>query len=450
MGAVEATHVRPLVLAAVTTSIAEALSFAFGMTWEILWALVLGFALSAVVQSVVSKEAVTRLMPDDSPRSIAIACGLGVASSSCSYAAVALARSLFRKGANFTAAMAFEFASTNLVIELGIVMWLLLGWEFTLAEFVGGPIMIGILAVTLRLTLRPRLLEEARAQADRGLAGSMEGHAAMDMSVSGGSLMSRIASDRGFTAISHSFVMDWAAIWKDIVGGLLIAGALAAWVPETFWQSFFLVDHPVLAKIWGPLVGPLVSMLSFVCSIGNVPLAAVLWNGGISFGGVAAFIYADLIVLPILNIYRKYYGGKMTLYLLVTFYAAMVITGLIVELLFGVLGLVPEERDAKVLEASVSWNYTTFLNIVFLVLSAILVARFLRTGGPAMLRMMDKAPEHPEEREHAGPSPLIPDSREGTGADATHTCPMHPEVRSSAPGRCSKCGMPLEATTLSD
>jgi hypothetical protein len=450
MGAVEATHVRPLVLAAVTTSIAEALSFAFGMTWEILWALVLGFALSAVVQSVVSKEAVTRLMPDDSPRSIAIACGLGVASSSCSYAAVALARSLFRKGANFTAAMAFEFASTNLVIELGIVMWLLLGWEFTLAEFVGGPIMIGILAVTLRLTLRPRLLEEARAQADRGLAGSMEGHAAMDMSVSGGSLMSRIASDRGFTAISHSFVMDWAAIWKDIVGGLLIAGALAAWVPETFWQSFFLVDHPVLAKIWGPLVGPLVSMLSFVCSIGNVPLAAVLWNGGISFGGVAAFIYADLIVLPILNIYRKYYGGKMTLYLLVTFYAAMVITGLIVELLFGVLGLVPEERDAKVLEASVSWNYTTFLNIVFLVLSAILVARFLRTGGPAMLRMMDEAPEHPEEREHAGPSPLIPDSREGTGADATHTCPMHPEVRSSAPGRCSKCGMPLEATTLSD
>jgi hypothetical protein len=319
-----ATYVRPLVIAAVTTWIAEALSFAFGMTWEILWALVLGFALSAVVQAVVSKEEITRLLPDDSPSSIALACGLGAASSSCSYAAVALARSLFRKGANFTAAMAFEFASTNLVIELGIIIWLLLGWQFTLAEFVGGPIMIAILAVVLRLTLRPRLLEEARVQADRGLVGSMEGHAAMDMSVSGGSLASRIASDRGLTAISHYFVMDWAAIWKDIVVGLLIAGALAAWVPETFWQSFFLVDHPVLAKIWGPLIGPLVAVLSFVCSIGNVPLAAVLWNGGMSFGGVASFIYADLIVLPILNIYRKYYGPRMTGYLVVTSDAAMV------------------------------------------------------------------------------------------------------------------------------
>jgi hypothetical protein len=346
--------------------------------------------------------------------------------------------------------MAFEFASTNLVIELGIIIWLLLGWQFTLAEFVGGPIMIAILVVVLRLTLRPRLLEEARAQAERGLAGSMEGHAAMDMSVSGGSLTSRIVSDRGLTAISHYFVMDWAAIWKDIVIGLLIAGTLAAWVPETFWQSFFLVEHPVLAKIWGPLIGPLVAVLSFVCSIGNVPLAAVLWNGGISFGGVASFIYADLIVLPILNIYRKYYGPKMTLYLVVTFYAAMVAAGLIVELLFGVLGLIPDEREAKVVEASVSWNYTTFLNIVFLVLSALLVARFLRTGGPAMLRMMDMAPEDPVSREHAEASASSSGPCEGPHAEETYTCPMHPEVRSSAPGRCPKCGMPLEATTLSD
>jgi uncharacterized membrane protein YraQ (UPF0718 family) len=398
---------------------------------------VLGFGLSAVVQAVVSKESVTRLLPDDAPRSIAIACGLGAASSSCSYAAVALARSLFRKGADFTAAMAFEFASTNLVLELGIITWLLLGWQFTLAEFVGGPIMIAILVVAFRLTLKPQLLEEARAQADRGLAGVMEGHAAMDMSVSGDTLASRIASERGFTAISHYFVMDWAAIWKDIAIGLLIAGALAAWVPESFWQSFFLVEHPVLAKIWGPLIAPLVSVLSFVCSIGNVPLAAVLWNGGISFGGVASFIFADLIILPILNIYRKYYGVKMSWYLLVTFYLAMVAAGWIVELLFGILGLVPEERHAHVMEASVSWNYTTFLNIVFLVIAAILVARFLRTGGPAMLRMMNMAPmdehdhDHGEERHDAG--------------DAVYTCPMHPEVRSSTPGRCPKCGMDLVA-----
>ncbi len=424
-----ATNSRPVIVAAVTTAVAEALSFAFGMTWEILWALVIGFGLSAVVQAVVPKESVTRLLPDDSLRSIAIACGLGAASSSCSYAAIALARSLFRKGANFTAAMAFEFASTNLVIELGIITWLLLGWQFTLAEFVGGPIMIAILALAFRFTLKPRLLEEARAQADRGLVGAMEGHAAMDMSVGGGSLASRIMSGRGFTAISHYFVMDWAAIWKDIVVGLLIAGALAAWVPEAFWQSFFLVEHPLLAKIWGPLIAPLVSVLSFVCSIGNVPLAAVLWNGGISFGGVASFIFADLIILPILNIYRKYYGVRMTRYLLVTFYLSMVAAGWIVEVLFGVLGLIPDERNAKVMEASVTWNYTMFLNIVFLAVTAILFARFLRTGGPAMLRMMDMAPSDGDEHEQGGP--------------ATYTCPMHPEVRSSTPGRCPKCGMDL-------
>ena len=292
----------------ITSQIAEALSFAFSMTWEITWALILGFGLSAAVQAVVSKNEMSGLLPDDSPRSLAIACGLGAASSSCSYAAVALARSIFRKGANFTASMAFEFASTNLVIELGIILAVLLGWQFTLAEFVGGPIMIAILAVLFRLFLKPEMVESARVQADKGVAGVMEGHAEMDMSVTGGSILSRVRSARGFTAISHYYVMDWAAIWKDIAAGLLIAGALAAWVPESFWQSFFLVDHPLLAKIWGPLVGPIVAMLSFVCSIGNVPLAAVLWNGGISFGGVAAFIFADLIVLPILNIYRKYYA----------------------------------------------------------------------------------------------------------------------------------------------
>ncbi len=436
-------HVRPFAIAAVTTAIAEALSFAFGMTWEILWALVLGFALSAVVQAVVSKEEISRLLPDDSPRSIAIACGLGAASSSCSYAAVALARSLFRQGANFTAAMAFEFASTNLVIELGIILWLLLGWQFTLAEFVGGPIMIAILAVLFRVTLREPLIEQARAQADRGLVGAMEGHAAMDMSVSGGSLASRIASDRGFTAISHSFVMDWAAIWKDIAGGLLIAGALAAWVPESFWQSFFLVDHPILAKIWGPLIGPLVAVISFVCSIGNAPLAAVLWNGGISFGGVASFIYADLIVLPILNIYRKYYGRKMTMYLLVTFYAAMVAAGLVVEILFGVLGLVPDVRDAKVVEATVSWNYTTFLNIVFILLAAALVVRFLRTGGPAMLRMMDVASEGPPEHDPAEMAHAEHGAAGHGPVEALYVCPMHPEVRSSSRGSCPRCGMSL-------
>jgi len=425
------------VAASAISGVAHALDFAVAMSWEILWAVVLGFALSGAVQAVVSKSEMTRLLPDDSPRSLAIACGLGAASSSCSYAAVALARSIFRKGADFTAAMAFEFASTNLVIELGIILALLIGWQFTLAEFAGGLLMIAFLALLFRAFLTPRLAEMARRQAERGLLGSMEGHAEMDMSVTEGPILFRLLSDRGFTATSHYFVMDWAAIWKDIAGGLLIAGALAAWVPESFWQHFFLVDHPVLAKIWGPMIGPVVAMLSFVCSIGNVPLAAVLWNGGISFGGVAAFIFADLIVLPILNIYRKYYGGRATLFLLGTFYAAMVGAGIVVELVFQPLGLVPDVRNAKVIEARVTWNYTMFLDITFLVLAAVLVWRFLRTGGPAMLRMMNEpaaAPVH----EHPGPETRAPAAR-----TLNYTCPMHPEVRQPEPGHCPKCGMPL-------
>src|SRR5919109_3215019 len=278
----------------------QALSFAFGMFWEILWALILGFALSGVVQAVVSKAEMRRLLPDDSPRSLSIACGLGAASSSCSYAAVALARSLFRRGADFTASMAFEFASTNLVAELGIIMALLLGWEFTLGEFVGGPLMIVLLALVFRVFLKRRLVDEARERAERGVLGKMEGHAEMDMSVRAeGSWWRRLRTPQGFTATANYFVSDWAAIWIDVVGGLLIAGALAAWVPESWWQALFLEEHETLALFWGPLVGPLVAILSFVCSIGNVPLAAVLWNGGISFGGVLAFIFADLIILPI-------------------------------------------------------------------------------------------------------------------------------------------------------
>jgi uncharacterized membrane protein YraQ (UPF0718 family) len=342
---------------------------------------------------VVRRETVVRALGDDSPRALAAATGLGIASSSCSYAAVALARSLFRKGANFTTAMVFEIASTNLVIELGILLALLMGWQFTAAEFVGGPIMIVLIALIFRVFLRRRLVDAAREQADKGIAGSMEGHAAMDMSVEGdGSFWRRLTSPRGYTAVSHIFVMEWAAIWRDIVGGLLITGALAAWVPTGFWTSFFLTDHPLLSGLWGPIAGPIVAVISFVCSIGNVPLAAVLWNGGISFGGVVAFVFADLIILPILNIYRKYYGWRMAAFIAGTFYLTMVLAGYAVELLFHVLRLVPSTRNATALEASVSWNYTTWLNIVFLALAAVLVVRFFTSGGMSMLRMMGGAP----------------------------------------------------------
>ena len=383
----------------------QALSFAFGMFWEVLWALILGFALSGAVQAVVTKGEMRRLMPDDSPRTLGIACGLGAASSSCSYAAVALARSLFRRGANFTAAMAFQFASTNLVVELGILMALILGWQFTLAEFVGGPLMIVLLALVFRAFLKSQLIEEARAEAERGVVGRMEGHAEMDMSIhERGPLWRRLASPAGFKATADYFVMDWAAIWVDIVGGLLIAGALAAWVPHSWWQAIFFESHHTFAAFWGPLIGPLVAILSFVCSIGNVPLAAVLWNGGISFGGVLAFIFADLIVLPILDIYRKYYGWRMAIFLLGSFYATMVAAGLAVEWIFDGLGLIPDDRNAKVVEASVTWNYTTVLNIVFLCLAAALVWRFVSSGGLPMLRAMSEPAgghEHGHHHAHA-------------------------------------------------
>jgi hypothetical protein len=385
-------------------AILHALSITGSMTWEITWALIMGFALSAVIQAVVRRSTVVRLLGDARPRTLAVAAGLGAASSSCSYAAVALARALFRRGADFTAAMAFEIASTNLVIELGVILALLMGWQFTLAEFLGGPLMIIAVAVLFRLFLRGDLLRRAREQADLGLAGSMEGHAAMDMSASGdGSFVRRLFSADGLTSVSHVFVMEWAAIIRDLVIGLLVAGAVAAWVPDSFWQGFFFAGHPLAAKLWGPLIGPAVAVISFVCSIGNVPLAVVLWKGGISFGGVVAFIFADLIIAPIVNIYRKYYGARMAAFLLGTFFIAMALAGYVIELLFGGLGLIPARTSAKIPDNGVSWNYTTWLNIVFLVVAALLVIRFITSGGLPMLRMMGGSPDAPHDHhDHSG------------------------------------------------
>jgi uncharacterized protein len=397
----------------VLDALGHALAVAGSMTWEIIWSLILGFALSAVVQALVRRQTITRLLGDDKPRTLAVSAGLGAASSSCSYAAVALARSLFRKGASFTSAMVFEIASTNLVIELGIILALLISWQFTLAEYAGGIVMIVVVAVAFRLFVRQQLIDAARQQADKGLAGSMEGHAAMDMSISAeGSFWQRLASPGGYTAVSQIFVMEWAAVIRDVVGGLLIAGAVGAWVPDSFWRHLFLVSHPLAARLWGPLIGPVISLLSFVCSIGNVPLAGVLWNGGISFGGVTAFIFADLIIIPILVIYRKYYGARMMLTILGIFYAAMVVAGYVIEFLFGALGLIPHTRAAKVTEQALQWNYTTVLNIIFLLVAAALLVRFFRTRGAAMLTMMGGTPDghqHDHQR-HGGAAAEQPHS----------------------------------------
>jgi uncharacterized protein len=378
-------------------AIGHAAETAGSMSWQILWALVLGFYLAAVIEALVAKETIVRLLGNHRPRSLAVAAGLGAASSSCSYAAVALARSLFRKGADFTAAIVFELASTNLVIELGIILAVLLGWQFTVAEFVGGPVMIILVALSFRLFVSQKLVADARAQADRGVAGRMEGHAGMDMSLRGdGPLWRRLTSRDGFTSTSHIYVMNWASVIVDIVGGLAIAGALAAWVPDSFWRHLFFASHPLAAKVWGPIIGPAISVVAFVCSIGNVPLAAVLWNGGISFGGVTSFIFADLIIIPILVIYRKYYGTRMALRLFAILYATMTAAGYVIELLFAPLGLIPRTRNAKPLNPHISWNSDTYLNIVAIVLTAVLLIRFFRSGGRRMLSMMGGSPDHQE------------------------------------------------------
>jgi len=384
----------------IANAIWEALQMAFFMFWEVLWPLALGFLISAVVQSLVSRQAVARVLGRDGLRGVTFATLLGAASSSCSYAAVAVGRGLFRKGATFANAILFEFASTNLVFELGLVLLVLLGWQFLAAELAGGLLMIAILAVVFKYTLRSRLVEEARRHAEMGLRGRMEGHGDMDMSVTDGPFLRRLFSGRGFTSVSHSFYMDIASLAQDLALGFLIAGALAAWVPNSFWQSLFVSSNPTVAGIWGPFIGPVIAMLSFVCSVGNVPLAAVLWSGGISFGGVISFIFADLIILPILNIYRKYYGGRMSLYLLVTSYAAMVLAGLLVGGAFQLLGLVPDRHAIEAFQARPSWNYTTFLNLGALVLVAVLGWRFLTTGGVEMLRAMESAPAPGHEMVH--------------------------------------------------
>jgi uncharacterized protein len=313
---------------------------------------------------------------------------------------VAIARTLFRKGADFRAAMAFEFASTNLVFELGLSLIVLMGWRFAAAEFIGGPVMIVLLVMLLNLFFGKRLLDAARAQVERGLLGRMEGHAAMDMSAKGTTWLARLRSPQAFTAISHIFVMEWAAVLPDIVLGLVLSGCIAAWVPAAFWQRFFLVGDPALARWWGPLAGPLVALVSFVCSVGNVPLAAVLWQHGLSFGGVIAFLFGDLIILPIVNIHRKYYGWRAALVLLALFYIAMASAALAVEWIFLALHLTPHTRAMNMaMDMRFRWDHTAWLNLIFFAVTAPLLWRFFRSGGPAMLRQMNE-PMGDESGEH--------------------------------------------------
>jgi hypothetical protein len=358
--------------------IGDGLWNAFQMAWEVGWALILGFALSGIVQAWVPRSRMERALGARDLRTMSLATGLGAASSSCSYAAVAIAKSMFQKGASLVAAMAFQFASTNLVFELGIVIWIFLGWEFTLAEFLGGLILIAFMWAGIRLFVTRTLEEEARRHTEE----AQTGHEHLSAGSGGLSWRERLTSVDAWSDVAHNFRADWEMLWKEIGAGFLIAGFVAT-LPMTFFNQLFLTDAPAWIRIpENVVVGPLVAVLTFVCSIGNVPLAAVLWAGGISFSGVIAFIYADLIVIPILLIYRKYYGTRLAVLFSSIMLGAIILAALTVSAIFGLAGLIPETRPdvGSITERGIGWNYTTFLNIVFFGVAAALIALTLRHG----------------------------------------------------------------------
>ncbi len=352
------------------------------MFWDVLWALVLGFGLSALLQVFVSKDRMTREFGTTSFRSVALATAFGGASSSCSYAAVAAARAAFQKGAALVPTLAFMFAATNLVFELGIVLWILMGWQFVLAEFVGAFVLIGVMWLLVRLTLPQGLEQEARdheePDAHAGHDHSHMDHGSMDHSKMDHGSMSHEESGKNqkLRAVADAFAMDWSMIWKEMAIGFVIAGLLAVLVPNRAWQAIFLTHtgSPILRLLENVVVGPLIAVASFVCSVGNIPLASILWSGGISFGGVVAFIYADLIIVPLIIIYGKYYGRRAALYITGVLFVSMVIAGLTVDGLFSLLHLVPTgPRPASAIShAHFAWNYTTWLDGI-----ALAVAGFL-------------------------------------------------------------------------
>ncbi len=350
-------------------TIGNSLLEGFYMFYDTLWALALGFALSGAVQAFVSKGEMQRSLGDHRPRTIVKSSFFGMVSSSCSYAASALAKSLFSRGADFTASMVFMFASTNLVVELGVVLWLLIGWQFAVAEFVGGFIMIAILAVVLPKVVNVAELDEARARLREGKAGSggHEEHAAMSEDEhTTAPWRQRIRGRAGWSDASGYAISDLTMLRKELVIGFVVAGFASIAVPTSVWRTLFLTGHGFASTVENVIVGPFLAFISFVCSIGNVPLAAALWKGGISFGGVIAFIFADLLALPLVVIYRKYYGTRVALKLSLVFWATMSIAGLLTELIFQALGAIPTTLRGDIATTHIGLNYTTVLNVIAL------------------------------------------------------------------------------------
>jgi uncharacterized protein len=366
------------VMSEVLNKLGDGLWNAFLMAWEVWWALVLGFFISAVVQAWVPRQRIESALAGEGLAPIAKATGLGAASSSCSYAAIAIAKSLFQKGASAASALAFQFASTNLVWELGLVLWVLIGWQFTLAEYVGGVVMIVLMWATLRLFVSPRLEQEAREHARRAQTGHSH----------------QAGTGRSWSDVAFNFRGDWKMLYREIAVGFLLAGFIAL-LGDDFFNGLFLTDAPpAVQTVWGAFIGPVIAVLSFVCSVGNVPLAAVLWSGGISFAGVMAFIFADLIVLPIIVAYRKYYGTAFALRITALMFVTMVVAALIVDLLFGALGLIPSDRPTtEDVFGTIELDYKAVLNALGLIIFVALFAMTARRGAtdPVCGMEVDKA-----------------------------------------------------------
>jgi uncharacterized protein len=376
-------------VSSVLHTIGDGFKDAFLMAWEVWWALVFGFAISAIVQAWVPRERIEKALSGSGPKPIALATGLGAASSSCSYAAIAIAKSLFQKGASAASALAFQFSSTNLVVELGIVMWVLIGWQFTLAEFVGGLVLIAIMTVLLRLFVSKRLEEQAREHAQEADSGHQHHSAGEHMTI-----RQRLTSASAWSDVAHNFRNDWSMVWKEILIGFLLAGFIGQ-LPNSFFNALFITEAPAgLKLIENAIIGPVIAVLSFVCSVGNVPLAAVLWSGGISFAGVIAFIFADLIVVPIVLIYRKYYGNAYAKRIVALMFVTMVIAALIVDGLFSGAGLIPQARPTRAdIFSQVKIDYKLFTNILGVAVFAALFALTMRRGvtDPVCGMKVDKA-----------------------------------------------------------
>lgn len=349
--------------------VVRALLTAAGMFWQVGWSLVLGFVISAMLQALVSRDRIVAALGRGGVREVALATVAGAASSSCSYAAAAVTRTLFRKGAALGPSLAFLFASTNLVVELGAALLLLMGWQFTLGEWVGGVVLVAILSGLVRLTAPLRLIAEARAH-----AGGDGGHEHGGAEATRGTVAARLRQRDTWILIAQNFASDWRMLWKDLLLGFLIAGTLAAFVPGGVWRALFVTGaHPWVQVPANALLGPVVAMLSFVCSIGNVPMAAVLWGSGVSFGGVLAFLFADLLVLPLLDVYRRSYGWKMAAYLAGVFYVTIVIAAVVMDLVFSALGIVPVHPHAAASQAAFAVNATLFLDLAAFVGAVVLV-----------------------------------------------------------------------------